>query len=84
MTTSGDVGTEIVPEVADHPQLAARLGGLQPWGEPSPTLSKLRSVSTSTVTEMRRASSSPERAVRALAPSGPLEARSRLIGRSQG
>ena len=28
MTTSGDVGTEIAPEVADDPQLAARLNDL--------------------------------------------------------
>jgi hypothetical protein len=28
MTTSGDVGTEIAPEVADDPQLAARLDDL--------------------------------------------------------
>ena len=28
MTTSGDVGTEVAPEVADDPQLAARLDDL--------------------------------------------------------
>jgi hypothetical protein len=28
MTTSGDVGTEFAPEVADDPQLAARLDDL--------------------------------------------------------
>jgi hypothetical protein len=28
MTTSGDVGTEIAPEVADDPQLAPRLDDL--------------------------------------------------------
>jgi hypothetical protein len=38
MTTSGDVGIEIVPEVADDPHLAARLDDLctafAAWCEP--------------------------------------------------